>query len=268
MSQLRIFTYLPNPRVSKATIAARFCGIELDIRGAGADELKNWLWDFEARVLSEQDRKAAVQHQRVGRVGFKGGQLFKTDAFLEAHPFGTVPAAFSPDGEIGIFESNSIMRCVARLGQESFQLYGSGPYEASRIDSFLDATLVFARDTQKYLLALRAASISPDVHAQAREALSTYLAGIEHALKPDRTFLVADRPSLADIAFACELALLSLERRYGTLLQENHLSPIFYPVLIEHPLAAGQLKRLIKHPVFAPDMRPYVDAIESVPVRV
>ena len=267
MSQLRIFTYLPNPRVAKATIAARFCGIQLDVRGAGADELKNWLWDFEAREFSEQHRKEAVQYQRVGRVGFKGGQLFKTDAFLKAHPFGTVPAAFSPDGEIGIFESNSIMRCVARLGQESFQLYGSGPYEASRIDSFLDAALALARDTQKYLLALRAASISPDLHAQAREALSTYLAGIEQALKPDRTFLVADRPSLADIAFACELTLLSLERHYGTLLQENHLSPIFCPVLVEHPLAAGHLQRLMNHPVFAPDMHPYAEAIGSVSVH-
>jgi glutathione S-transferase len=50
--------------------------------------------------------------------------LFKTDAFLQAHPFGTVPAAFSPDGRIGIFESNSIMRAVARLGHERFALYG------------------------------------------------------------------------------------------------------------------------------------------------
>ena len=38
--------------------------------------------------------------QRTGRVGMKGTTLFKTDAFLEAHPFGTVPAAFSPDGTI------------------------------------------------------------------------------------------------------------------------------------------------------------------------
>ncbi len=34
--------------------------------------------------------------------------------FLIAHPFGSVPAAFSPDGAVGIFESNSIMRAVAR----------------------------------------------------------------------------------------------------------------------------------------------------------
>jgi hypothetical protein len=43
--------------------------------------------------------------------------------FLEAHPFGTVPVAFSPDGRVGIFESNSIMRAVARLGEERFPAY-------------------------------------------------------------------------------------------------------------------------------------------------
>lgn len=30
---LRIFSYLPNPRIWKATIAARLCGITIDIRG-------------------------------------------------------------------------------------------------------------------------------------------------------------------------------------------------------------------------------------------
>ena len=28
MSELRIFSYLPNPRIWKATIAARLCGVE------------------------------------------------------------------------------------------------------------------------------------------------------------------------------------------------------------------------------------------------
>jgi len=60
----------------------------------------------------------------------KGGSVsptanfIKTDAFLEAQPFGTVPAAFSPDGRIGIFESNSIMRAVARLARNRFPIYG------------------------------------------------------------------------------------------------------------------------------------------------
>ena len=147
MIQLRIFSYLPNPRIWKATIAARLCGVEIEVRGASPKELQSWLWDFDARPLSGHEPPVPAE-VRVGKVGFQGTGLRKTDAFMAAHPFGTVPAAFSPDGKVGIFESNSIMRAVARLGASRFPLYGQGPYEASRVDSFLDASLVFARDAQ------------------------------------------------------------------------------------------------------------------------
>ena len=60
-----------------------------------------------------------------------------------AHPFGTVPAGFSTDGNVGIFESNSILRAVARLGDQGIGLYGRDVTEASRVDSFLDSILVF-----------------------------------------------------------------------------------------------------------------------------
>jgi hypothetical protein len=46
------------------------------------------------------------------------------------------------------------MRAVARLGAERFPVYGRNVYESSRVDAFLDANLVFARDSQIYLLAL------------------------------------------------------------------------------------------------------------------
>src|SRR5215813_8590251 len=153
MIQLRIFSYLPNPRIWKATIAARLCGVEIEVRGSSPKQLQSWLWDFDARPLAKEEH-ATPGDVRVGKVGFQGATLHKTDAFLEAHPFGTVPAAFSPDGKIGIFESNSIMRAVARLGERRRPLYGRDAYETSRVDSFLDASLVFARDAQIYLLAL------------------------------------------------------------------------------------------------------------------
>jgi elongation factor 1-gamma len=121
------------------------CGVEIEIRGAKPAELQSWLWDFDARALSADDAPESASEQ-TGRTGFKGVKLRKTKSFLDAHPFGTVPAAFSPDGTVGIFESNSIMRAVARLGEGRFPVYGHGPYEASRVDSFLDASLAFARD--------------------------------------------------------------------------------------------------------------------------
>src|SRR5712691_10185192 len=177
MTKLRIFSYLPNPRVWKATIAARFCGVELEIRGAPPGELKGWLWDYDARPLAEGEADASIA--RVGRTGLTGAQLFKTDAFLQAQPFGNVPAAFAPDGKTGIFESNSIMRAVARLGQSSFPLYGRDAFEASRVDSFLDVSLVFARDSQIYLLSLMDGSVNEATQARARDAFATYASGIE-----------------------------------------------------------------------------------------
>src|SRR5271163_1100465 len=205
MSDLRIFSYLPNPRIWKATIAARLCGVEIEVRGTSPKELQSWLWDFDARPLSS-DEQAGLNDIAAGKVGFTGA-LHKTKAFMEAHPFGTVPAAFSPDGKIGIFESNSIMRAVARIGESRYPLYGHGPYEAARIDSFLDASLVFARDSQIYLLALASGAVTSEIHARARDSFAVYAGGINQALEPDHAFLTGDSLTLADICFVAELSL-------------------------------------------------------------
>jgi glutathione S-transferase len=260
MAELRIFSYLPNPRIWKATIAARLCNVDVEVRGAKPTELKDWLWDFDARPLSEADR--AKGKARSGRVGFKGGTLLKTDAFLAAHPFATVPAAFSPDGQTGVFESNSIMRAVARLEKERSKLYGDNAYEASRIDSFLDASLVFARDSQIYLLGLRDPGFPVDIHARAAEAFATYAAGIEQALQPDRRFLVGNTLTLADICFVAELCLFMNERHHRATLAKRGLAPI----LDEHwhessPSASRHFNTLIDHPAFAPDVQPYLQKL-------
>src|SRR5207244_13139478 len=118
---------------------------------------------------------------QVAKVGLAGTRLHKTSAFLDAHPFGAVPAAFSPDGKTGIFESNSIMRAVARLGESEFPLYGRDAYEASRIDSFLDASLIFAKDSQTYLLSLLDGSVDEAIQVRAREAFAIYASGLEQA---------------------------------------------------------------------------------------
>ena len=38
MADLRIFSYLPNPRLYKATIAARYSGAEIEVIGAKPPE--------------------------------------------------------------------------------------------------------------------------------------------------------------------------------------------------------------------------------------
>ncbi len=262
MSDLRMFSYLPNPRIWKATIAARLAGVDIEIRGSSPKELRSWLWDFDARPLSGSEL-ALSGDTKTGKVGFTG-TLHKTDDFMKAHPFGTVPAAFSPDGKTGIFESNSIMRAVARLGQSRFPLYGRDAYEASRIDSFLDASLVFARDTQTYLLSLISGTVSPEIHARTREASQVYASGIDQALSPDCEFLVGDSISIADICFVAEVSLFFNERVRFTELQKKGLDPILHArVDTEFPRAFAHFSKLCKHAAFAPDVEPYLKKIDS-----
>ena len=248
----------------KATIAARFCGVNVEVRGASGKELRDWLWDYDARPLAEGEHQSLSGLARTGRVGLTGAQLFKTDAFLEAQPFGNVPAAFGPDGHIGIFESNSIMRAVARLGETTYRLYGRDAYEASRIDSFLDVSLVFARDSQIYLLALSDGTVDAAIHARAKQAFAIYASGLEQALLPRREVLVGDRLSLADICFAAELALFMNEHARAALLKERGLDKILHTrVENDYPLVFAHFARLIAHEHVRPDLKPYVEKLLS-----
>jgi elongation factor 1-gamma len=265
MADLRIFSYLPNPRVWKATIAARFCGVDVEVRGASGKELRGWLWDYDARPLAEHEHQSLSSLARTGRVGLTGAKLFKTDAFLDAQPFGNVPAAFGPDGKVGIFESNSIMRAVARLGETTFPLYGRDAYEASRIDSFLDVSLIFARDSQIYLLALSDGEVDAAIHARARQAFAIYATGLERALSPRRDTFVGDRISLADVCFAAELALFMNEHARAAQLNERGLDKILHQgTRSDYPLIFAHFDRLIDHEHFSPDLKPYVEKLLSM----
>jgi glutathione S-transferase len=264
MSDLRIFSYLPNPRIMKATIAARLCGVSVEVRGARPGELADWLWDFEARPLTDADR-ADKSLARPSRTGFDA-VLYKTEAFLDAHPFGTVPAAFSPDGTTGIFESNSILRTVARVGEPNAPLYGDGPYEASRIDSFLDVALVFARQSQVHLLALSGERCTSEIRDETAKALDIFLGGIDRALYPDRATLVGERLSIADICVVCEIVQISRERAHLGKLRALGLAPIYDVAAMTeaYPRAMAYFQRLRDHEAFAPDIGPLMDKLASI----
>jgi len=79
MSELRVFSYLHNPRIWKATIAARLNGVEVEVIGASPKELQSWLWDFDARPLTTDD-SAQPGESTTGKVGFTGA-LRKTQHF-------------------------------------------------------------------------------------------------------------------------------------------------------------------------------------------
>ncbi len=253
MADLRLFSYLPNPRIYKATVTARLCDVDVEVRGAKPQELADWLWDADARPLTEADKAPGSPTMREARTGF-AGVLHKTDAFLEAHPFGTVPAAFSPDGAVGIFESNSIARAVARLSKNDHPIYGRDAYEASRIDSFLDVSLVFARDTQKFLLALVGKSMSQDLYEGTAKAVDTYVGGIESALA-GRPYLVGDDVTLADVCFVAEMVEFALSHYNRTVLEEVGLKPLFDETLKDRfPKSMAHLDTCLAHDAFVPDL--------------
>ena len=254
-STLRIFSYLPNPRVWKAQIAGELCGVRIDVVGDSPRNLAGWLWDFDARPLSDAELRGESPLARSSRRGF-AGPLFKTDAFLEAHPFGTVPAAFSPDGAIGIFESNSILRAVARIGERGSALYGRDEYEASRIDGFLDASLVFAREAQVYLLAI--GEMTPALHSRMEGAFEFYLDGINRALANER-FIAGEGLTLADISFVCDLAQFLHERQRRDALEARGLSPVSDGAPLTYPDAFRHLLELSELPEFAKHIGGYLD---------
>lgn len=256
---LRIFSYLPNPRVWKAQIAADLCGVAIEVIGDKPAQLGTWLWDYDARPLAEAERTDTHPNARTGKRGFSG-TLYKTDDFLQAHPFGTVPAAFSvtdeASGPVGVFESNSILRAVARAGAAGTQLYGANDQHASRIDSFLDANLVFAREAQVYLLALE--SIDAITHARMQAAYEFYLSGIEQALS-DSDFIAGSTLSIADISFVCDFAQFLREGHYVEQLDSAGLTLISQDGQSRWPRAYAHLLNLSATPEFATHMGTYLD---------
>ena len=199
-NKIRIFTYLPSPRIWKAFIAADLTNIKLDIRSDKPKNLSNWLWDFDAKPLKEISKKDKILVK--GTKGFSN-IIAKTQKFLTLNPYGNVPVAFNSSGSIGIFESNSILRLVARVGKNKINLYGKNDFIKSRVDSFLDSSLVFGSVTQSYLLALYSKKkINKASIFIAEQAYTSYMNGIETSMLLNKTkFLISNRLSIADICF-------------------------------------------------------------------
>ncbi len=252
MADLRIFSYLPNPRLAKATIAARFSGAEIEIIGDDPPKLGDWLWDFEARPLSDAEKESLAVYRREAATGFSGA-LYKTDEFLKLHPFGSVPAGFSGDGRVGIFESNAIMRAAAKSGPNAPILLGNGVMEECRVESFLDRALIFARDSQQYLLS--GGNLSADAHGRMAGSLTSFAEGLDRALRTS-AYIACDEVTLADVAVACELCLLTAERRFAKNLEAQGLA-LLAPYLAPYDRLGEHISHLAGDHRFNEDLGRY-----------
>lgn len=73
----------------------------------------------------------------------------KTEDFLQIHPFGKLPAAKTPEGPL--YESNSICRYFAR---KSKHLYGTGLFEETLVDQWLDTIRTDLTNASKFVYAV------------------------------------------------------------------------------------------------------------------
>ena len=236
---LKIFSYLPNPRVWKAEIAAKIAGIPVEVVGDRPSEIPNWLWDIEPKKMSDSDKKKLKRFERIGKRGFSSA-LYKTDDFIKLIPFGTVPAAFSPDGKIGIFESNSILRAIAR--QDDYcNLYGRNSFEASRIDSFLDSGLVFSREHQEYLFGLK--DMNEALYLRMKSSYEFFLNGVEESLKNTK-FIGFDYLTIVDISFFCDFSQFLREGHYEDDLNKKGFNLISEDFVLDYPKTYDHLMKL------------------------
>ena len=242
----------------KSIITAKIGGIDLEVVGDKPSNMPNWLWDFDAKPISEEDKQELKSFEIKSKRGFRGS-LYKTDDFIEQHPFGTVPAGFVGEGRLGVFESNSILRAVARECKDK-SLYGGNDLNlTSRIDSFLDANLVFSREFQVYLLELE--DITTYTYERTKAAYEFYLDGLEKALSLTR-FIAGDQLTIVDISFVCEFAQFLREGHYLEQLETRNLALISENFQTNYPLTFQHFKNLCNQEVFLDVMGSYLDWYE------
>ena len=242
----------------KSIITAKIGDMDLEVVGDKPNNMPNWLWDFDAKPISEEDKQELKSFEIKSKRGFRGS-LYKTDDFIEQHPFGTVPAGFVGEGRLGVFESNSILRAVARECKDKSLYGGSDLNFTSRIDSFLDANLVFSREFQVYLLELE--DITTYTYERTKAAYEFYLDGLEKALSLTR-FIAGDKLTIADISFVCEFAQFLREGHYLEQLETKNLALISENFQIDYPLTFQHFKTLCNQEEFLDVMGSYLDWYE------
>ena len=68
--KIRIFSYLPNPRVWKSLITGRLGRVKVKVLGDKPKNLVDWLWDFDAEKLSNLELDDIKHFERQGKRGF------------------------------------------------------------------------------------------------------------------------------------------------------------------------------------------------------
>ena len=89
-------------------------------------------------------------------------------------------------------------------------------------------SLIFALDSQIYLLSLLDGTVNEAIHARTKETFAIYAGAIECALLPRRSSPVGDDIRLAGICFETELVLFMNGRQRVQQLNDRGLSKILH----------------------------------------
>ena len=150
------------------------------------------------------------------KLGLKHAAIPASETFkLHCSPLGGNPVLETPDGHI--FETNAIMRFLARKASAS-NLYGKSEFDHAIVDAWLDFSnceldpLV----THIYGVLFHNKPLPEDWVA----SCDTVFASIEQWLET-RTFLVAERVSMADICIAFALQIFYRKSGHGEYFAEK-----------------------------------------------
>jgi elongation factor 1-gamma len=240
--------------VRKTTVAARFANIEVEIRGAPARKLRDRLWDDDARSPTDNERGALVS--TTGRVGLTEVKLFKTEAFLESRRLEMYRQPLAPTGRSTF--SIPTASCVLQYASgDPVPALWPRPLRGLTDRWFLDVSLIFARDSQIYLLALSDGLATEAIQARAREAFVIYASGADGRFRP-----VTRRWSLTT-----SLLLTSLCVRAGPVhertaavdqLNTRGLGNLHQDVDREYTRMTAHSAKCLEYEHFKPDLTPYV----------
>jgi len=168
---LKLLAPTGNPRAQKILIAAKYSGIHIETTP-----------------------------------DFNMGQDNLTPDFLEKNPLGKVPVLVTDEGSV--WESNAIIRYIARL-DENTQLFGRDDFEAGQVDQWIDFSVGEIELPARVWLGPIKGLIpyNPQATSKAKGDIRKVLQILNDHLA-DRTFLVGERITLADIAVSSFLVVL------------------------------------------------------------
>ena len=150
---------------------------------------------------------------------------------------------------------NQIVLCALLLDQKVNNLYGKTYLRQSRIDSFLDANLVFAREFQVYVLEIN--ELNEYLYKRMNSAYLFYLDGIEKSLNTNE-FIVGNELSIADVSFVCDLAQFLRERDNKELINKQGFEVISLNFETDFPKSNNHLKNLYARKEFKEIMGDYL----------